>query len=294
MTFWPRSLIARILLLELGAIAIAAIALPMLLTSFLRTEASRYEQRTLESQAQAIAQSIARGPAGPAIRIDPMIARIYASPYDGRAFVIADRTGTQVDGSPDAELVPWKTAPRAEVLTSFRSGAFVGVSLPVRLATDRLWVIVSQDRTGPGAILDDVMRGFIQRYDPVLISILLLLPLINSALIGRLVFAVRSASQRAATIGPHNLDVRLEEAGLPLEVAPLARSTNELLMRLQASFRHQSEFVANVAHELRTPLAVHRVELEAVEDAAVARGCASRPTGWVMSSPSSRILPRWK
>ncbi|WP_294335168.1 HAMP domain-containing sensor histidine kinase [uncultured Sphingomonas sp.] len=269
MTFWPRSLIARILLLELGAIAIAAIALPMLLTSFLRTEASRYEQRTLESQAQAIAQSIARAPTGPGVRIDPVITRIYASPYDGRAFVIADRTGTQVDGSPDAELVPWKTAPRAEVLTSFRWGAFVGVSLPVRLGADRLWVIVTQDLTGPGAILDDVVRGFIRRYDPVLISILLLLPLINSALIGRLVFAVRSVSQRAATIGPHNLDVRLEEAGLPLEVAPLARATNDLLMRLQASFRHQSEFVANVAHELRTPLAVHRVELEAVEDAGV-------------------------
>lgn len=269
MTFWPRSLIARILLLELGAIAIAAIALPMLLTSFLRTEASRYEQRTLESQAQAIAQSIARGPAGPAIRIDPMITRIYASPYDGRAYVIADRTGKQVDGSPDADLVPWKTAPRTEVLASFRAGAFVGVSLPVRRGADRLWVIVTQDRTGPGAILDDVVRGFIRRYDPVLISILLLLPLINSALIGRLVIAVRSVSQRAATIGPHNLDVRLEEAGLPLEVAPLARATNDLLMRLQASFRHQSEFVANVAHELRTPLAVHRVELEAVDDAAV-------------------------
>lgn len=269
MTIWPRSLIARILLIELGAIAIAAIALPMLLTAFLRTEASRYEQRTLESQAHAIAASIARGQRGPVVQLDPQVARIYASPYDGRAFVVASQSGRPIEGSPKADLVPWQSAPRTDGLASFRAGAFVGVSLPVRVGADRIWVIVTQDRTGPGAILDDVVRGFIRRYDPVLVSILLLLPLINSALIARLVFAVRAASQQAAKIGPHNLDVRLEEAGLPLEVAPLARATNDLLMRLQASFRNQSEFVANVTHELRTPLAVHRLELESVDDPAV-------------------------
>ncbi|UYY76066.1 sensor histidine kinase [Sphingomonas sp. R1] len=269
MTLWPRSLIARILLIELAAIAIAAVALPVLLTTFLRTEAERYEQRTLQSQAHAIAGSIARASGKPAVRLDPMVARIYASPYDGRAFVVADRDGRPIDGSPEADLVPWRAAPRGEAPASFRAGAFVGVSLPVWSGTDRLWVIVTQDRTGPGAILDDVVRGFIRRYDPVLVSILLLLPLINSALIARLVFAVRAASQQAATIGPHSLDVRLEEAGLPLEVAPLARATNALLVRLQASFRSQSEFVANVTHELRTPLAVHQLELESVADPAV-------------------------
>ncbi|WP_040598447.1 sensor histidine kinase [Sphingomonas elodea] len=269
MKFWPRSLIARILLIELGAIAVAAIALPMLLTSFLRTEASRYEQRTLESQAQAIAGSIRAGSAGPIVRLDPGIAGIYASPYDGRAFVVADAAGRTLAGSPEADLVPWRQAPRTTHRASFRAGAFVGVSLPVRAGAHRVWVIVTQDRTGPGAILDDVVRGFIRRYDPVLVSILLLLPLINSALIARLVFAVRAASQQAAGIGSHNLDLRLEEAGLPLEVAPLARATNELLVRLQTSFRNQAAFVADVAHELRTPLAVHRVELEAVEDPVV-------------------------
>jgi signal transduction histidine kinase len=269
MKFWPRSLIARILLLELGAIAIAAVALPMLLTSFLRTEANHYEQRILGEQARALARGIMDSPAGPVVRLDTALTRIYASPYDGRAFVVADGAGRPLGESPYADLVPWREAPRKAVATSFRAGAFVGVSQPVRVGVRRVWVIVTQDRTGPGAILDDVVHGFIRRYDPVLVSILLLLPLINSALIARLFFAVRAASQQAERIGPHNLDVRLEEADLPLEVAPLARATNDLLMRLQASFRNQSEFVANVAHELRTPLTVHRVELEAVDDPAL-------------------------
>lgn len=266
MTLWPRSLIARILLLELAAIAIAAVALPMLLTSFLRSEASRYEQRSLHAQAEAIARGVLPGAAGPVVRLDPALRRIYASPYDGRAYVVTDAEGRAIAGSPHADLAPWRRAPRKPVPASFRVGAFVGISMPTGEASGRAWVIVTQDRTGPGAILDDVIHGFIRRYDPVLISILLLLPMINSVLIARLVFAVRAASQRAQTIGSHNLDVRLEETGLPLEVAPLARATNDLLMRLQASFRNQSEFVANVAHELRTPLAAHRVELEAVAD----------------------------
>lgn len=269
MKFWPRSLIARILLLELGAIAIAAVALPMLLTSFLRTEAHRYEQRILAEQARAIALGIRGGANGPIVRLDPAMVRLYASPYDGRAFAVADTDGRTIAESPYADLVPWRNAPRAAERVPFRAGAFVGVSQPVRVGTARIWVIVTQDRTGPGAILDDVIHGFIRRYDPVLISILLLLPLINSALTAWLFFAVRDASQQAAAIGPHNLDVRIEEAGLPLEVAPLAHATNDLLARLQASFRNQSEFVANVAHELRTPLTVYRVELEAVEDPAL-------------------------
>lgn len=266
MRFWPRSLIARILVLELGAIAIAAVALPMLLASFLRTEAHRYEQRILADQAQAIAQRIRVDVRGPVVRLDPTLTHLYASPYDGRAFVVADTGGRTLAESPYADLVPWRNAPRAAGPVPFRAGAFVGVSQPVRVGAARIWVIVTQDRTGPGAILDDVIHGFVRRYDPVLISILLLLPLINSALIARLFFAVRDASRQAAAIGPHNLDLRIEEAGLPLEVAPLAHATNDLLARLQASFRNQSEFVANVAHELRTPLTVHRVELEGVED----------------------------
>ncbi|WP_084584192.1 sensor histidine kinase [Sphingomonas azotifigens] len=266
MKFWPRSLIARILLIELAAIAIAAVTLPILLTSFLRAEASRYEQRTLSQQAQAIAQGVLPAPGGLRVQLPPALTRIYASPYDGRAFVVIDGAGRSIGGSPYVDLAPWHNAPRGPAAASFRKDGFVGISLPVHRGAETAWVIVTQDRTGPGAILDDVVHDFIRRYDPVLVSILLLLPLINSALIARLVFAVRAASHQAKAIGPHNLDVRLEESGLPLEVAPLARATNDLLMRLQASFRNQSEFVANVAHELRTPLAVHRVELEAVED----------------------------
>lgn len=266
MKFWPRSLIARILLLELGAIAVAAIALPLILISLLHSEVERYQRRTLTGQAQAITRSFVPSGRGTTVKLGPDLANAYATPYDGRAYVISDRAHRALAGSAYSDLVPWRQAPLGATMQTFQAGNFIGVSLPARFGSEPAWIIVTQDEGGPGAILDDVVRGFIGRFDPVLVMILLLLPLINSVLIGRVVLAIRAASQRAKTIGPRSLDIRLEEAGLPREVAPLAHATNDLLMRLQTSFRQQSEFVANVAHELRTPLAIHRVELEAVSD----------------------------
>jgi signal transduction histidine kinase len=269
MKLWPRSLIARILLLELGAIVIVAAVLPMLLTWFLKSEAHRIQHESLTHQASAIADNLRAYGSRTVLQLPHELARIYASPYDGRAFVVVDGADRVVAASPDLEQLPWQGAPRADRSAGFRADAFVGISEPVKLGRQRLWVIVTQDQAGPGAILDDVMHAFVKRFDPVLIAVLLLLPLINSLLITRLVIAVRAASQRAETIGAQTLDARLEERGLPLEVVPLARATNDLLARLQASFRNQAEFVANVAHELRTPLAAHRLELDAVTDPAV-------------------------
>ncbi|MCR8548912.1 ATP-binding protein [Salipiger sp. P9] len=43
--------------------------------------------------------------------------------------------------------------------------------------------------------------------------------------------------------------------GLPAEIAPVAETLNELLMRLKAAFEAERSFASNAAHELRTPLA---------------------------------------
>lgn len=270
--YWPRSLIARILLVELGAILIVATLLPAIMIWLLDQQMNHYEVKVLREQAREIAGSIDPVGGRLMVRLRPDITQTYATRYDGRAYIIVDGTGLEREGSPFAHLVPWERAPRANAVRSFRIGATVGVSLPVRRGGTAFWVIVTQDETGRGAIVDDVAHAFVTRYGPVLALILLLLPLFNSFLIRRLVGAVRSVSAQAETIGPQNLAMRLEEAPLPQEIAPLAHAINGLLVRLQQSFQQQSEFVANVAHELRTPLTTLKFQIEAVEDeAAVAQ-----------------------
>lgn len=48
----------------------------------------------------------------------------------------------------------------------------------------------------------------------------------------------------------------------PAEVVPFIRAINELLERVQASSRAKQDFLANVAHQMRTPLAGFKAQLE--------------------------------
>ncbi len=263
----PRSLIGRILIAEAVTIGVAALILLPVTVSLLHRTARGYESGVLLAQASTVASGIRRAPDGRwHVALAPRLEPIYQTGYDGRAFTLLDDRGRVVDASLFAPASPWRDAPRKAITTPFDTRRFVGISMPLRIDGASLWIVVTQDQDGPGAIVDDVSRAFLLRYLAVLLPLLLVLPLLNSLAIRRFVVAITHASERAADIGPHSLDVRLEEDGLPSEIVPLARATNTVLARLEASFQRQAEFSANIAHELRTPLATLRVELDRIED----------------------------
>lgn len=55
----------------------------------------------------------------------------------------------------------------------------------------------------------------------------------------------------------------VEESQAPDEVRPLVREINELLKRLRVAIELQQQFVADAAHQLRTPLAALQAQVEA-------------------------------
>jgi heavy metal sensor kinase len=67
---------------------------------------------------------------------------------------------------------------------------------------------------------------------------------------------VVAMSSQASRIGSENLEARLTVRNPDDELGHLARSFNELLDRLDASFDRQKRFVADASHELRTPVAI--------------------------------------
>jgi two-component system heavy metal sensor histidine kinase CusS len=63
-------------------------------------------------------------------------------------------------------------------------------------------------------------------------------------------------------MGPHHLHERVPPAEWPRELQPVAIAFDDMLDRLEDSFTRLSQFSADLAHELRTPLANIRGEAE--------------------------------
>jgi signal transduction histidine kinase len=77
---------------------------------------------------------------------------------------------------------------------------------------------------------------------------------------------LQEIAEAAAAISPHSLDARLQAHAVPTEIAPLVDSFNRVLERLERGYRIQQEFLATAAHELKTPLALIRAQIELTVD----------------------------
>lgn len=75
---------------------------------------------------------------------------------------------------------------------------------------------------------------------------------------GRILHRLRTITTTAREISATNLHRRLALPGPDDELKELGDTFDDLLMRLEESFRAQRQFVANASHELRTPLARQR------------------------------------
>lgn len=73
---------------------------------------------------------------------------------------------------------------------------------------------------------------------------------------------IRRISRDIRSIKPDQLQVRLRLDAVPAELAELVAAFNQTLGRLDDAFRRLSEFSADIAHELRTPITNIRTQTE--------------------------------
>jgi len=86
----------------------------------------------------------------------------------------------------------------------------------------------------------------------------------STVLVSRSLNPIRQVIVTAQKINSGNLRQRLVEASSGDEIQTLTQTLNQMLQRLEASFRQMTQFTADASHELRTPLTVIRGNLELI------------------------------
>ena len=114
----------------------------------------------------------------------------------------------------------------------------------------------------PYARIKDTLRG-------LLLTLAVAFPVCVAAAMGGGFLIIRRAlapldemTRTAERITSRNLNERLPVTDTGDEVERLSVSLNQMIARLDHSFRHISRFSADASHELRTPLTILRGELE--------------------------------
>lgn len=263
-----RSILSRILWLHLIAIVATAILVPLAVNFLLTQNATSLQHRELELHANAIASALTQNTQGDwALDLDPDLRTLYANEFGGFSFAVVDPKGGLLFGDPPAPAHQLRTAARGEGPKFFElrreKRILVGGSFPRHLRGKTAWVLVAQDLQHPDMIVDDIVAGFLKRAALITIPILLILFSLDILIIRRALQPVVAASAVARRIDTGSMDQRLPTSSLPREIRPMAEAINEALDRLAAGYRVQREFTADAAHELRTPLAIMRMQIDA-------------------------------
>lgn len=100
----------------------------------------------------------------------------------------------------------------------------------------------------------------------LMVPILILISSFFSFLIaGNALRPIRTLIDTANNIAAQNLSSRVPEMNTGDEVEELAKTLNNLLDRLEQSFIAQENFVANASHQLNTPLAIIKGEMDVLQ-----------------------------
>lgn len=229
------------------------------------------EQGLDEGVIQTIASAVRRAPDGTLQLADSPPLADLRSNYPHFWFFATDGKANSVN----AGNVPVETDGLVENLSRVNSANVSDIGsaeTPVAIIrrhdseAGALWIITGG---GPPVGLNVLIEAF---SSPIFGALLLLLTAASLLVIPRFVKhqlkGLDDLSAEADRIDVNQRGTRLSSGQVPSELQPLLRAVNAAFQRLDDGIDRQHRFMADAAHELRTPIAILQVNLEMLPETA--------------------------
>jgi signal transduction histidine kinase len=237
---------------SLAAIAVASV----ILYARFKSTTSTFSEHTLRNEVHVIGKYLRHVHDSAPLSLPSDLLQAFQE-ASGK-YAIVDEAGTVLTATPGVTS-PLSTIDPTRPLDYFvlegdTGGPLYGLSSPAELRGKRVWVQVAF--VASDILFDSILQDFLEDVAWIWIPFVGILIVVNLAVTRIGLRRLRAAARQAATIGPGDFSVRLPEHGLPSEVLALVHAINMALDRLEGEFNLQRGFIADAAHELRTPVSV--------------------------------------
>jgi len=165
-------------------------------------------------------------------------------------------------GSRDLALPSAKNEARRVTLPNGAKGREISLQFHVRIDADDYPAAEAAHLPIFTVVLAQDTRELDETLGLLASSLILMTALVAAASVLAVILSVRRGlgplhelAREVAAIGADSMHYRFAIDHLPSELRPIAQRLNELLLRLEKAFARERRFTADVAHELRTPIA---------------------------------------
>ncbi|NNF63061.1 MAG: HAMP domain-containing histidine kinase [Acidimicrobiia bacterium] len=260
----------QLALVTLAVAALVVIAFVVPLSLLVRQQAEDRSLVAAENRAQTAAERLATELAEPEIDRSAVAASVIARSDDPDQLTIHGPDGTQY-GTKRAASDGVRLAGTQGVAFSqiTEGGAEVLVPVTGRSGTYVVQVFVSESELRAGVSYAWAVLWALG------ITAMALAVIAADRLGQSFVTPVHELADSARRLGSGDLDARVEPGGPP-EIAAVGEALNDLAGQLDRLLDEERESVADLSHRLRTPLAALRLQVENLEDHALAASLGAK------------------